>query len=85
MILDHIKLSRAFTFTKNLASAVTLNFLPETLIWNKTAFLASNLLKLEGLVVNPLKKTISKNYLPILILVYNFVKITIVKISRGHS
>ena len=61
MILDHAKLGLTFTFMKDFASVVTLSFLPKTLIWNKMAFLASNSLKLAGLAVNPLKKTIFKN------------------------
>ena len=61
MILDHEKLGHAFTFMKDLASVVISNFLPKTLIWNKMVLLASNSLKLVGLVVNLLKKTFSKN------------------------
>ena len=48
MIFDHTKLQCAFTFMKNLASVVTLSFLPKTLIWNKIASLASNSSKLSG-------------------------------------
>ena len=61
MILDHAKLGSAFTFMKYLTSIVTLRFLLKTLTSNKMAFLTSNVLKLAGLSVNPLKKTISKN------------------------
>ena len=60
MICDHAKLGRLFTFMKDLASIVTLSFLLKTLIRNKVTFLASNSVKLARLLVNPLKKTISK-------------------------
>ena len=62
MILDHAKLGHIFSFMKDLASIVTLNFLPKTLISNKMAFPASNSLKLAGLVINQLKKAISKTF-----------------------
>ena len=45
MILNRVKLGRAVTFIKYLASAVSLIFHPKTLIWNKITFAASNLLK----------------------------------------
>ena len=35
MTLNSVKLGRAITFKKYLASAVSLIFLPKTLIWNK--------------------------------------------------
>ena len=45
MILNRVKLGRAVTFIKYLASAVSLIFHPKALIWNKITFAASNLLK----------------------------------------
>ena len=52
MTLNHVKLGRAVNFIKYSASVVSLTFLPETLIWNKTMFPASNLLNLAGLMLN---------------------------------
>ena len=60
---NDVKLGRAITFMKYFASTVSLIFLPKTLIWNKTTFLASNLLNFAELVKNELMKSISKkNY-----------------------
>ena len=50
MTLNCVKLGRAVTFMKYLASVASLLFLPETLIWNKFTFLASNLLNFAELV-----------------------------------
>ena len=52
MTLNRVKLGRAVTFIKYLASVVSLIFLLEILIWNKTMFPASNLLNLAELVVS---------------------------------
>lgn len=49
------------TFMKYLAGKVSLISLPKTLLRNKKAFLASNLLTLAELVLNELKKTISES------------------------
>ena len=46
MTLNRVKLGRAVTFIKYLASVVSLIFLVLTLIWNKITFLAENLLSL---------------------------------------
>ena len=63
MTLNHVKLGRAVTFMKYLASAVSLICLPKTLIWNKITFRISNSLNLAELVVNELTKSIfEKNY-----------------------
>ena len=64
MTVNRIKLGRAVTFMKYLASVVSLIFLPKTLIWNKITFWLSNLLNLAELVVNELTKSISKRELP---------------------
>ena len=66
MTLNRVKLGRAVTFMKYLASAVSLIFLPKTLIWNKITFLASNSLNFAKLVENELMKSISKK-LPIFV------------------
>ena len=58
MTLNPVKPGRAVTFMIYLSSVVSLIFLPKTLYWNKTTFLASNLLNLVGLVVNELMKGI---------------------------
>ena len=60
MVFDNAKIGRAFNFMKGFASEVTLSFLQKLLTWSIMAFMASNFLKLAGLVANPLKKAISK-------------------------
>ena len=60
MALNHVKLRRAVTFLKYLASVVFLLFLLKTLIWNEIAFPASNLLNFAELVENELMKSFSK-------------------------
>ena len=58
MTFYRIKLGRAVTFMKYLASVVSLIFLAKTLIWNKITFPASNSLNLAELVVNEPTKSI---------------------------
>ena len=60
MNLHSVKLGRAVTFMKYLASVVSLIFLPKTLILNKITIWLSRLLNLAELVVNELTKSISK-------------------------
>ena len=60
MTLNCIKLGRAVTFIKYLASEVSVIFLPKTLIWKKIKLWIPNLLNLVELVVNELTKSISK-------------------------
>ena len=60
MTLNRVKLGRAVTFKKYLASVVSLIFLPETSIWNKTTFPAANSLNLTELNVNDLMRSITK-------------------------
>ena len=62
MALNLVKLRRAVTFMKYLASVVSLIFLSKTLIRNKITFPASNLLNFTRLVENELLKSISKNF-----------------------
>ena len=59
MTLNRVKLGRAVTFMKYLASVVSLIFLPKILIWNKITFPTSDLLNFAELVGNELK-SISK-------------------------
>ena len=54
---NRVKLGRAVTFMKYLASVVSLIFFPKTLIWNKITFPVSNLLNFVELLENELKKT----------------------------
>ena len=61
MTLNRVKLGHAVTFMKYFASVLFLIFLPETLIWNKIMFPASNSLNLAELVVNEPTKSICKN------------------------
>ena len=56
MTLNPVNLGRAVTNSK-----VLVTFLPKTLTWNKIVLLASNLLNFPELVINELKKSISKN------------------------
>ena len=60
MALNRVKLGRVVTFMKYLASEASLIFLPETLIWNKSTFPASNSLDLAELVLNELTRNIYK-------------------------
>ena len=61
MTLNRVKLGRAVTFMKYLASVVSLIFLPKTLIWNKITIPTLNSLNFGQLVENELMKNISKN------------------------
>ena len=63
MTLNRVKLGRAVTFMKYLAGVVSLIFLRKTLISNKITFFLSNSLNLADLLVNDLKKSISKKNL----------------------
>ena len=60
MTLNRVKLGRAVTVMKYLASVVSLIFLALTLFWIKITFPASNSLTLAELVVNELMKSIYK-------------------------
>ena len=62
MTLNRVKLGPTVTFMKNLASMVSLIFLPKTLIWNKITFPTSNPLNIVELVENELTKSISKKF-----------------------
>ena len=63
MILNRIKLGRAVTFMKYLASVFSLIFFKKTLIWNKITFPPSNSLNLAEPVVNePVKSSYKKIY-----------------------
>ena len=50
MTPNRVKLGRAVTLMKYLASVVSLIFLPKTLIWNKTTFPTSNSLNFAELM-----------------------------------
>ena len=84
MTLNRVKLGRAVTFMKNLASVVSLIFLPKTLIWNKITFRISNSLNLAEVLVNKLKKSISKENLPIFLFPSDL-SLLVVKISRAYN
>ena len=63
MAPNGIKLGRAVTFMKYLASVFSLIFLPKTLIWNKITFPAPNSLNLAEPMLNESMKSIyEKNY-----------------------
>ena len=61
MILNRVKLGRAVTFMKYLASINSLTFLPKTLILTKMAFTISHSLTFSGLVANELQTRLSLN------------------------
>ena len=58
MTPHRVKLGRAITFMKYLASVVSLIFLVKTLIWNKITFPTLNLLSFAELVENEILKSI---------------------------
>ena len=60
MTLNCVKLGRAVTFMKNLASVLSLIFLAKTLIWNKFTLPALNSLNYAELVINEPMKNICK-------------------------
>ena len=60
MTFNRVKLGRAVTSMKYLASVVSLIFLPKTLIGNKITFPASNSMNFAELLENQLMKSISK-------------------------
>ena len=60
MTLNRVKLGRAITFMKYLASVVSLILLAKTIIWIKITFPSSNLLNLAEVVVNEPMKSIHK-------------------------
>ena len=63
MTVNCLKLGRAVTFTKYLASVVSLIFLAKTLIWNKINFRSLNLMNFAELVENePMKSIYQKIY-----------------------
>ena len=63
MTVNRLKLGRAVTFMKYLASVVSLIFLAKTLIWNKINFPTLNLMNLAELVENePMKSIYQKIY-----------------------
>ena len=84
MTLNRVKLGRAVTFMKYLASVVSLIFLPKTLIWNKTTFPASNSLNLAELVVSELTRSISKKTFPTFLFISDL-SLLGVKISRPYN
>ena len=83
MTLNRVKRGHTVTFMKCLDSAVSLMFLPKTLLWNKITFPISNSLNLAELVVNELMKSISKK-LPI-ILFPSDLSLLAVRISRAYN
>ena len=62
MTFNRVKLGRAVTFIKYLASVVSLILLPKTLIWNKMTFPASNSLNLAVFVENESRRVSPKKF-----------------------
>ena len=84
MTRNCVKLGRAVTFMKYLASAISLIFLVKTLTWNKITFPVSNSLNLAELVVNEPMKSIYKKNLPIFLFLFDLSLLN-VKISRAYN
>ena len=80
MILNSVKLGRAVTFMKYLASVVSLMSLAKTLIWNKITFPASNSLNLAEL--DESMKSIYQKKLPTFLFLFDLSMLS-VKISRA--
>ena len=89
MTLNGIKLGRAVTFAKYLASVVSLIFLTKTLIWNKITFPASNSLNFAELMENELMKRFSEMifffFLCSVFLSLSNLSLLIVKILRAFN
>ena len=83
MTLNRVKLGRAVTFIKCLASVVSLIFLPKTLIWNKITFPASNSLNFAKRVKNEFIEYLRKK-LQIFLFLSNL-SLLIVKILRAYT
>ena len=60
--LNRVKLWCTVTFMRYLARAVSLIFLPKTLIWNKITFPRSNSLNFPELLKNELMKSTLKKF-----------------------
>ena len=85
MTPNRVKLGRAVTLMKYLASVVSLIFLPKTLIWNKITFPTSKSSSFAELVENELMKSlISKKKLPIFLFLSNLSLLN-VKIARTSN
>ena len=79
-----LKLGRAVTFMKYLASVVSLIFLAKTLIWNKINFPTLNLMNLAELVENEPMKSIYQKKLSKLLFLFDLSLLN-VKISRASN
>ena len=84
MSLNRVKLGRAVTFMKYLASVVSLIFLAKTLIWNKINFPTLNLMNLAELVENEPMKSIYQKKLSKLLFLFDLSLLN-VKISRASN
>ena len=79
-----VKLGRAVTFIKYLASVASLIFLRKTLIRNKIPVSTSNCLTFVELVENEFMKRISQKKLPILLFLFNLL-LLIAKILKAYN
>ena len=84
MIVNRLKLGCTITFTKYLASVVSLIFLAKTLIWNKMNFPTLNLMNLAKLVENEPMKSIYQKNLPKSLFLFDLSLLN-VKISRASN
>ena len=85
MNLNRVKLGRAVTFMKYLASVVSLILLAKTSIWNKITFPASNSLNLAELVVNEPMKSINKKNKKTTFLFLSDLSLLNIQISRAYN
>ena len=82
MTLNRVKLGRAVTFMKYLATVFSLILLSKTLIWNKITFLVSNLLTFAD------RKRAYEEYLQKISAIFHFLSnlsLLIVKILRVYN
>ena len=84
MTLNGLKLRRAVTFMKYLASVTSLIFLLKTLIWNKIMFPASNMLNFAELMKYEVIKSTSKKNLSVFLFLSDLL-LLLVKTLRAYN
>ena len=84
MTPNRVKLGRAVTFMKCLASVVSLINLSKTLIWIKIMFRLSNSLNLAELEVNQLTESISQKKLPIFLFLFDLLLLIVRILGAYH-
>ena len=84
MTLNGLKLGRAVTFMKYLASVTSLIFLLKTLIWNKIMFPASNMLNFAELMKYEVIRSTSKKNLSVFLFLSDLL-LLLVKTLRAYN